>query len=413
MRSFSGLISEVPPRRIASFGLMIVFGLVLVGCGEENTYVAPPPPKVTVALPVLEEVTDYLEFTGTTEAAAHVDIPARVPGTLEVVHFEPGSPVQAGDLLFTIDPQEYQAEVAIAEANLAQTQAVQTDADKSLERAKALLSRGNVSQASFDEAQAKALTAAADVKAAQANLQKARIDLGYTSITAPISGRVGRNFVDVGNLVGSGDNILLADITTYDPIYVIFTLNELDLLEVLARFRAEMESAGLDPDSPAGQSSVRLPLEMALSNENGFPRTGFVDYAESAVDPDTGTMQVRGIFQNPGAIPQILPGLFTRVRMALGSRPDLPLVAEQAVGSDQGGQFLLVVNDENTVEKRPVRLGALIDGLRVIEEGITPQDRVVVNGTQRARPGAPVEPSLVEMSSLRISVRFADAANAQ
>ena len=386
--------------RAALFAVPI---FVLASCGEENTFVPPPPPKVTVAEPLTQEVTDYLEFTGTTEATAYVEVPARVPGVLQEMRFEVGSAVEAGESLFVIDPEEYAAQVAVEEAALAQAKARKVENDKTLARAQALITRGNISQAKVDEAEANALSADADVKAAEAKLLQAQINLGYTDVTAPIGGRVGRNLVDVGNLVGEGEATILTDITTYDPMYVYFNLNERDLLQVMARFRKEMADSGENPDEP-GEVRETLPLELGLANENGFPHIGETDFAESRVDPATGTLQIRGVFENPGRQPKLIPGLFARVRMPIGKRDNLPLVSERAIGADQSGQFVLVVNSENEVEKRNVELGALVDGLRVIEVGVQASDRVVVNGMQRARPGATVEPEATDMASLKTSV---------
>jgi len=376
--------------------------LVLGGCGEDNTFVPPPPPKVTVAQPLTQEVTDFLEFTGTTEATAYVEVLARVPGVLQIMHFEPGTMVEKDAPLFTIDPEEYEAQVAVAEAEVAQAKAREVENNKTLARAQALITRGNISQAKVDEAEANALSAAADVKAAEAKLVQARINLGYTDVRAPIAGRVGRNLVDVGNLVGQRGPTLLTDITTFDPMYVFFTLNERDLLLVMTRFREDIKAAGQDPNTTEGPR--RLPLSLGLANEEGYPHEGVTDFTESRVDPDTGTLEIRGVFPNPGRLPKLLPGLFARVRVPIGTRQDVPLVSERAIGADQSGEYVLVVNSENVVEKRGVRLGALIDGLRVIEEGVRPADRVVVNGIQQARPGATVAPQSVDLASLKTSV---------
>lgn len=388
-------------RGAVSLGLFLVLSVFLTGCGEENTYVAPPPPKVTVATPLIEEVTDYLTFTGSTAADAYAEIPARVSGILLAQHFEPGASVEAGALLFTIEPEPYEADVAVAEAQLAQARARKVEADKALERAKKLLSRGNVSQATFDEAEAAALSAAADVKQAQARLKQANIDLSYTKITAPFAGRVGRALVDVGNLVGGSNGVtILTDITTFDPINVYFTLNERDLLRVLDRFRADAEARG-----ETFETRPMTPLELGLADDPGYPHAGVVDFASSAVDPGTGTLELRGVFPNSGDIPEILPGMFARIRMPFGIRDGLALVSDRAVSADQRGSFVLIVGEGNTVERRPVQTGVLIDGLRVIENGLAPGDKVIVNGIQKARPGSVVAPEETEMSSLRLSAR--------
>ena len=391
-------------RRVRALTLLGALGLtpLLLACEEQSTYVPPPAPQVTVAQPLVQDVTEYLEFTGTTVAYARAEVPARVPGVLKSLHFEPGVPVNAGDPLFTIDPVEYAAQVQAAEAELARAEARRTETSKTLERAETLIKRGNISQAKVDEAQADFLSAKAEVLVRQANLTQARINLGYTEVTAPITGRVGRNLVDVGNLVGQGEATILTDITTYDPMYVYFDVNERDLLRYMTRNRQVAPD-----DSPAGRREA-MPIEVGLANEDGFPHRGVTDFAESQVDPDTGTIRVRGIVPNPGREPVFLPGLFVRVRLPFETRPDVPLVTERAIGFDQGGQYVLVANAENVVERRGVTLGTLFDGLRVITSGVGPDDRVVVKGLQRAREGIAVQAEEIDMARLTASAIEAD-----
>ncbi|WP_119165286.1 efflux RND transporter periplasmic adaptor subunit [Algihabitans albus] len=397
-----------PGLRGKSRGLSLLGGafgalLFLAACEEQNTYAPPPPPTVTVAQPLIRDVTEYLEFSGTTAAYARVEIPARVPGVLQAVHFEIGSEVSKGDLLFTIDPQEYDASVQATEAELARAQAVLSEAEKTLGRARTLIQRGNISQASLDEAEANYLSAEAEVLVREANLTSARIDLGYTQVTAPMSGRVGRNLVDVGNLVGQGSATVLTDITVYDPIHVYFEVNERDLLRAIERIRSQIGEGG------SARDQANFPIEVGLTTEEGYPHVGVTDFTESQVDPNTGTLQVRGVLENPGKQPALLPGLFTRVRVPIAERAAMPLVSENAVGFDQSGRYLLVVNDEGIVEKRTVTLGQLVEGLRVIERGIDPSDRVIVTGVQRAREGIAVQAEEIDMMSLLLSANGASA----
>lgn len=373
---------------------LVAAALLFAACGEENTYVPPPPPKVTVAKPLVKEVTEYLEFTGTTAAYASVQVAARVPGVLQSMHFEVGVPVNEGDLLFTIDPVEYEAQVRAAEAELARAEARLSETAKALKRAETLAKKGNVSQAKLDEARADFLSAQAEVLVRDSNLKIAQINLGYTEVRAPIFGRVGRNLVDVGNLVGQGEATILTDITTFNPMYVYFEVNERDVLRVRAMTR---EKYG---DSVPARERRRFPLELGLGNETGYPHRGVTDFAESQIDSATGTLRVRGVFDNPGADPILFPGLFARVRVPIAERADMPLVSERAIGFDQSGQFLLVVNGENRVEKRNVTLGSTQDGFFVVEKGIGPEDRIIVTGLQRAREGAEVAAEEVDMSSL-------------
>lgn len=396
MRLEVWMLSKGGWRILALMGALSV-PLFLLACEEENTYVPPPPPKVTVAQPLIQDITEYLELTGTVEAYAQAEVRARVPGVLESMHFESGTPVNEGDLLFTINPEEYEAHVEAAEAELAQAEARQTETAKTLKRAQTLFEKGNVSQAKLDEAQADFLSAKAGVLVRHADLTRAEINLGYTEVKAPITGRVGRNLVDVGNLVGESEATILTDITTYDPIYVYFEVNERDLLQVMSKNRKEPADS-----KPAGKKGS-LPLELGLANEEGYPRVGITDYADSQVDPDTGTLRVRGVLDNPGQKPDLMPGLFARVRIPFDKSPDMPLVTERAIGFDQSGQYILVVNAENAVEKRNVSLGRILDGLRVITSGVEAGDLVVVNGLQRAREGAEVEAEQIDMATLTAS----------
>ena len=232
--------------------------------------------------------------------------------------------------------------------------------------------------------------------------------MSFTEVTAPISGRVGRNLVDPGNLVGEGEPTLLTTVTARAPMHVYFNLNERDLLRAYEMYRARVKEKGFDPDEePDSRADIRLYLGVA--NEEGYPHEGQLDFADSELDTRTGTLQLRGIFPNPENPPVLLPGLFARVRMPIRELPDALLVTERAIGSDQSGRFLLVVNSENVVERRLIRQGQREDGMRVIEEGLLPDDQVIVAGVQRARPGATVEPEQVDMASFKASALRAGA----
>ena len=391
-----------------------VLALLLAGCEEANTYVAPPPPKVTIAEPLVQEVTDYLEFTGTIVASAQVEVRARVSGVLQSMHFQPGTKVNAGDLLFIIDPKEYEANLQAAEAELAGAEAQFKRAQTELTRSQRLFKNKAGPETDVVKWRGELEVARAAITGAEAKISRAKLDLGYTQVTAPISGRVGRNLVDIGNLVGEGEATILTDITSYDPMYVYFNLNERDLLRVLAKYREKVKEKGLDPSKDT-EAEADIKLYMGLANEEGYPHEGIFDFGESGVDPDTGTVQLRGVFENKEKPAVLVPGLFTRVRLPIANRPDMPLVTERAIGADQSGQYLLVVNQENTVEKRNIRLGQLVDGMRVIEEGLQKDDRVIVNGMQRARPGGKVDLEQIEMASLKVSAKqaVAEAAKAK
>jgi len=365
--------------------------LGVAACEEKNTYVAPPPPKVSVAAPVIMEVTDFLTFTGKTQAAAVVEVRARVPGYLQTISFEPGTYVAAGDPLFIIDQREYIADLEIAKAQLKAAEAQKVEADAALARAESLITRGNVSQAKLDESRAAARTSAAEVSVKQASVRQAELNLEYTDIRAPIDGRIGRNLVDVGNLVGESGATHLTTITDGDPMYVYFNINERDLLTVMEKARGDAAS-----DSPAKPGNYAV--EMSIGDQQGYPFTGALDFSESALNAGTGTLQLRARFDNPGPRPALLSGLFVRLRVPISKRPDMPLVTERAVGLDQGGRYVYVLGAENVAEKRSVVVGQLVDGLLVIESGLAAGEKVVVNGLQRVRDGSKVDPEEAQMA---------------
>jgi RND family efflux transporter MFP subunit len=363
---------------------------------------------VTVAQPLQQEVIDYLEFTGNTRAFEEVEIRARVAGFLESMQFTPGTLVGKGDLLFVIDPREYQAEynAAVAEVNAAKAQHHRSKIE--YERAKRVFDQGAGRETDVVKWRGERDVALAAIERAKAKVERAKLDLSYTQVTAPITGRVSRNVVDIGNLVGGKEPTLLTTVIRYDPMYAYFNLNERDLLKVMAMYRQEAKKKGLDPHKDSAARAA-LTVSLGLANEENYPHQGIVDFAESGVDPATGTLQLRGVFPNPGPSPVLIPGFFASLRMAIGKRDNALLVTERAIGSDQSGRFLLVVNSENMVEKKPIRMGRLVDGLRVIEEGLQPDGRVVVNGLQRARPGAKVDPQPTDMKSLTASALKAAA----
>ncbi len=378
------------------------------GCEQRNEYRPPPPPKVTIAQPLEQEVVEYLEFTGTTRAFEEAEVRARVSGFLESMHFTAGDMVAKGDLLFVIDPREYEAELHAALAEVESARAQLERARIELDRAQKLFQQKAGAEAEVVKWRGERDIARAAEARANAKVEKARLNLSYTRVTAPISGRVSRNFVDLGNLVGEGKPTLLTTVTRFDPMYVYFNLNERDLLRVMAKYRDEFEQnkAG---DSTSSAAKAEIPLFLGLATEEGYPHEGTYDFGESSVDPGTGTLQLRGVFPNPGPVPVLLPGLFSRLRMPIDRRSNALLVTERAIGADQGGRYLLAVDSRNVVEKRLVRMGQLVDGLRVIEEGLRPGEWVVVNGLQRARPGAKVDPERVDMASLTASALKAAA----
>jgi membrane fusion protein, multidrug efflux system len=366
-----------PRRHLAA----AVLALLLGACGEENTYVAPPPPSVTVAKPVQKTVTDTIELTGNTQSSNSVNLVARVAGYLQSVNFQDGAFVKQGDLLFVIEPEPYEADVQVAQATVEQQQATLTQATSEYERQQRLAKQNATSQSQVENWQAQSGAAKAAVDEAQGNLEIAQINLGYTKITAPFDGRMGRHLVDPGNLVGAGEATQLATIDQLAPIYVYFNVDEQDVLRLRAGLRAAGKTlADVEP----------VKLGVGLQNETGYPHEATLDFVASDLDQGTGTLQARGTIENKDYA--FLPGMFVRIQVPVGTTDDALLVPDRALGIDQRGHYLLVVGEDDTVEQRPVEIGALHDGLRAITKGLGADDRVVVDGLQRAIPGSKVAP---------------------
>jgi RND family efflux transporter MFP subunit len=361
--------------------------------------VAPPPPPVTVARPLQQAVTVYNEFTGTTEAIESVDIRARVEGFLDSIHFQPAAEVVQGELLFVIEQEPYQAALDRAKATLQSRIADHRLAKATARRKEEALKARAISKLEVLQAQAEVLTAQAAIAEAQADVRNAEIEFSYTEIRAPISGRIGRNLVDVGNLVGAGEQTLLTTIVNYQPMYAYFNVNERDLLRYGENRRKE------------GDSWVPV-FEMGLANEKGYPHEGRLDYIDNRVDETTGTITVRGEFPNQSG--RMVPGLFARIRIPEPEQRDALLVPENALGRDQRGTYVLVANSENVVEYRLLQVGPQVDGgLRIVADGLRPEDWVIVNGIQRARPGAKVAPEQKDLKELMAAKDQAAAAKSK
>ncbi len=371
--------------------LIIATGLAAfsAGCGEPNVYQPPPPPSVTVANPVKKTVTVYLEETATTEPVERVEIRARVKGFLDKVEFEPGQFVKEGDVLYQIEPEQYEAAVEAAQAALESEQANRKRAEIEKQRQERLQreSPGATSEVTVVAAQADFQSAEAAVKGAEAALKQAQLDLSYTTVTVPVDGRVGRTLVKQGNLVGDNDATHLATVVSYDPIFANFNISERDLLELRERSPRENREE-IDKEN--------IKIFLARANDTGFPFEGHFDYADLEVDQSMGTYMIRGIFPNPNF--EIFPGLFVRVRVPIGEDDDALLVPERAVGADQAGRYLLVVNSDNVVERRNVVIGTKVGDLVVVSEGLLADEAVIVDGIQRARPGVTVEPQRIELA---------------
>jgi len=353
-----------------------------------------PPPPVTVARPILQTVVDFDRFTGFTQAVESVDLRARVRGYLEGIHFEEGTIVAKGQRLFEIDPREYQSNLDLAEAKRQQAEAKARLAAVERDRYRTLAQRDAGSRQDYDRAAADLAVAEAETRAAAADIERAELDLEFTKITAPIEGRIGRGSIDVGNLIspGGGNDPPLATIVSVNPVYVVFNVDERSLLRYL-----EMARESDQLQRPAGTSirAARIPIEMGLVNEEGYPHLGLLDFADNRVDPSTGTILIRGVFLNEDGT--LRPGLYARVRVPIGEPREVPLVVDRALGTDQGTRFVYVIDDENRAVRRDVRAGRVYGGMRIIEEGLEPGERVVINGIQRIRDGAEVDPQEVEM----------------
>jgi len=360
-----------------------LFCLAVPGCGRPQA--ATPTTKteeVVVCVPVVEEITDFEDFTGRTEAVASVEVRARVTGYLDKILFKEGTEVKQGDPLFEIDPRTYQADLRRAEATLLQAEARLKRLRLDHKRAAPLLPSQAISQEDFDRIVGDRDEAEAAVKLAEAARDLARLHVGFTRVTAPISGRISRQLIDAGNMV-KADETPLTTIVTVDPIYAYFDEDERTMLRIRRMIRAgTMKSA---------QEAV-APVLLGLVDEEGHPHEGTLNFVDNRVDVMTGTLRLRGIFPNPNRL--LSPGLFARIRVPIGSPHSAILVSEQALGSDQGQKFLYVVNDKDEVEYRRVKVGPFQDGLRVIEEGLGQKDRVIISGLQRVRPGEAVKPTL-------------------
>jgi RND family efflux transporter MFP subunit len=355
--------------------------LIFTACGQKEAYKPPPPPKVTVQQPVKRPVTDYLEFTGNTQAVNTVQLRARVEGYLEKVLFQDGDRVKKGQLLFLIQQNTYQAKLRQAEAEVLAQKARLQHAETEFVRFTRLVQEKAASQTDLDKWRFERDAASAAVLAAEAKRDLAKLDLSYTTVTAPFNGRIDRRLKDPGNLVGAaGEETVLAAINQIDPIYVYFTINERELLRLI----------GQTPRPPDSVEQEKWPVSLGLADEKGFPHQGKLDFAAISVDPTTGTLLLRGVFANPDG--KILPGLFAKVRIpSAQARPAL-LVPQVAVSFDQQGSYVLVVNDKNMVERRGVTPGPKIDDFSVIEDGLKGQEWVVVQGILRAIPGRQVTP---------------------
>jgi RND family efflux transporter MFP subunit len=370
------------PLALAALSLFL-----LNGC-EQNTFVPPPPPKVEVAVPVQKSITRYLDATGNTAAIKNVDLVARVQGFLQSINYQDGTFVKEGTTLFTIEPETYKLKLEQAQAAETGAQASLKQAEADFKRQSDLVQRQAVSQATLDTSTSTRDNVQANLQQAQANTKIAAVNYGYTNVTAPFDGIVSAHLVSVGELVGVASPTQLATIVALDPIYVNFNVNEQDVL----RIREDARKRGMTVNEIR-----QLPVEIGLQTETGYPHKGKLDYVSPNLNQSTGTLAVRGILANPDRV--LLPGFFVRVRVPYDEQKDALLVPDGALGSDQAGRYVLVVNADNVVEQRKVQTGPLEGGLRVIENGLKGDDKVVVAGLLRAIPGQKVDPQLQKIET--------------
>ena len=408
----------------------LLLALAVVGCGKPNIYIEPPPPEVTVTTPVRRTVTEYLEFSGMTQPMETVEIRARVKGFLKEKHFVEGTEVKKGQLLFVIDEETFQIQLDAARTRLKEAQAALQQAKVSKARevasAKVSLSESELGlarqeeqrlrglfqkkiaqEAEMDQAVATRKSREADLESAKASLEQSiatydttvltceaqvesakisvrnmQLDLSYCRMSAPIDGRISKTNVDIGNLVGDGQSSVLATIVKMNPIYAYATISEADVLRTpaLTQFGSDAKDSATKP----------VAVELGLASQSGFPTRGEINYADPSLDSGTGTLRLRGLFPNQDRT--LLPGMFVRMRVPVTEKVDALLVPERALGTDQSGQFLLVVDKDGTVEYRPVKIGVSVDNLRVVEGQISASDQLIVEGLLRARPGGKVVP---------------------
>jgi RND family efflux transporter MFP subunit len=373
-------------RYFIVFSTVAALAVLCAACNRSGASAAGggrPAPAVTVNQPVTREIVEWDEYPGRLEAVGVVEVRSRVTGYLESAHFKEGAEVKKGDLLFVIDPRPYQADLDRAQAEVAQAESKLELASNDLARAERLLRAKAISEEEADSRSKAAREAEAAIQSSTAMAEMARLNMEYTHITAPIDGRIGRKLVTEGNLVNGsqGQTTLLTTIVSVDPVYCNFDADEHSVL----KYR-QLASEGKGGDFRNGQ----VPCELELANETDYPHKGVVNFMDNQIDPAMGTLRVRGVFANPAPERVLQPGYFARVRVPGSSKYEALEIPDEAIGTDQSQKFVYVVNDQNLVEYKRVKLGPIFDGLRVVREGISSNDWVVVNGLMSVRPGVPV-----------------------
>lgn len=389
---FSKIIRQFPDHTmdrpmaysyVRPFSILGALALSLAACDSGNSYKPPPPPTVTVSHPLRDQVVDAIEFTGNTQAFYTVQLRARVDGYLEKVLFKEGDIVDEGKTLFLIQQQSYIAKVKEAEANVLSSKAKLMHSETEFKRYTGLMKEEAAAQTDVDHWHYERDSNRAAVMANEAQLDIARLNLSYTTVKAPFRGKVSRRYADPGNVVGHGEETVLAEINKIDPLYVYFTISERDLLKI-------QESMSKDEVGRKSKPSPNMPIHVGLANEEGFPHDAVLDYADIQVDSTTGTMQLRATLPNPDF--KLLPGLFVRIRAEKPGVHEGLLVPEDAVAYDQAGAYVLVVDAEGVVSRRGIELGALDQKRYEVAEGLKDEEWVIINGQMRAIPGKKVTP---------------------
>ncbi|WP_409563248.1 efflux RND transporter periplasmic adaptor subunit [Hyphomicrobium sp. MC8b] len=368
--------------------LAVAATLALSGCGDRNTFIPPPPPKIELASPLKQTVTRYLMATGNTAAVNTTTLVARVQGFIQSIDYNDGDFVKAGKTLFVIEQQPYQLSLEQAQAGLASAEAQTKKSKADYERQVDLAAKNISSQATLDAATATYDAAVAAQKQSQVNIDQAQLNLSYTEVKAPFDGIVTAREVSLGQLVGAGSPTTLATIVQLQPIYVNFYVSESDVQSIRDNIRARAITA---------EELKKIPIEVGLQSETGYPHKGTLDYAAPTITANTGTLLVRGVFQNENK--SLLPGYFVRVRVPRGKDNDALLVPDRVVGSDQAGRYVFVANKDDIIEQRKVVLGQQVGDLRVIETGLAPDDRVVISGLMTVVPGQKIQPVMKTISA--------------
>ena len=378
-----------------SSGAAFAMLALLSACGKSDGQPAaggmPPPPPVSVAQVIEKEVKEYDEFSGRLVAVERVEIRPRVSGYIHSIHFADGKEVKKGDLLFVIDPRPYQADLQKAEAELSASKSRAELSRSQMNRTAKLLEDKFISKEAYDERVSSMGEASANSRAAQAAVNAARLSLEFTQVRAPISGRISQAEVTTGTLISggqAGEASLLTTIVSLDPIYAYFESDEQMYLKYSAMARSGERASSRD---------VANPIFMGLANEQGFPHEGRMDFIDNKLNPATGTIRARAVFDNKERM--FTPGLFARLKVIGSGSYKAVLINDRAVGTDQNQKFVLVLGKENKVDYRPIKLGPMVDGMRVVKDGLKSGEKIVVIGLQRVRPGMPVTPETVSMEN--------------